>query len=135
MYTVIMSRADDIANDLGNVLCEFSTSEKKLHERIRASVERGKFVALTVDTWEALPFPTVRHIFYGLNERQARTFYEEHKKGDKQLRNCEKGAHGEIKCRTSQVRTKQVSLAEVMSGAAPARKQKGTLGQMARGTK
>jgi hypothetical protein len=133
-----MSRADELRNDLDEVLSEFSTAEKKLHE-IRKQVERAKVVSLTVDTYESLPFPVVRHIFYGLNEQQARHFMASHKESDKFFRQCFKGQSGDIQCANTYPVVRQVTLAQILAAGRPQQKKgvkqrKNQLGRMVRGT-
>ena len=131
-----MSKANDVAMDLDSVLSEFSTAEQKLYEaRVRAQVQRGKVVSVTVDSWENLPFPTVRHTFFGLNEAQAKYFLEEHKKNDVFFRSAYKGKFKELKVKNALPRTRQVGIAEILSDAAPSQRQTGSLKQMLRGTK
>jgi len=135
VYTEGM-KANDVISDLDAVLSEFSTAEKRLYEQgIRAQVQAGKIAAVTVDAWENLPFPTVRHIFYGFNESQARFFLEEHKENDLYFRNAFKGAYKDLKVKNALPRVRQVGIAEVLSDAAPSQRQPGSRKQMLRGTK
>ena len=128
-----MSTADDIARDLANVLGDFSTYEQRLQEKLRGGMERGKVASITVDTWESLPFPVVRHIFYGLNEKQARSFMAAHKESDIFFRQCFKGQFKDTNCRNSLPRSRQVTRAAILADGGPPVQQKGTLGQKLKG--
>lgn len=110
MYTTIMSRADDFEKDLREVLSQFSNSEKSLHE---ASKQEKAVYSITVDTYENLPFPILRHVFYGRTIEEAEGFIEAHKKADDFFRQCAKGNWKDTKCRHARPVVRKVQLAEI----------------------
>ena len=128
-----MSRADEIASDLKGVLSTFSTAEQKL-ALAEARMQKKSVVSITVDTYESLPFPVVRHIFYGLNEKQAKGFLKSHRKTDEFFKQCASGRWKDVECRNSRPVIRKVSREKIAAAGGPPPKTKKTLAGALRGT-
>ena len=102
-----------VEDDLRGVLSEFSTAEKKLAE---AKAPPKALYAITVDTYENLPYPIMRHAFYGRTIEEAEGYIESHKKTDEFFRACHKGSWKDVKCRHARPVVRKIQLAEIQGG-------------------
>ncbi len=104
--------AKAVEDDLRGVLSQFSTAEKKLAE---ASPRVKPLYAITIDTYENLDFPILRHTFYGRTIKEAEGYVESHKKADEFLRGCQKGNWKDVKCRNAIPVVRKVQLSQIQS--------------------
>lgn len=104
--------ADDVENDLRGVLSQFSNAEKQLAER---APKVRPLYSITLDSYESLPYPIMRHIFYGRTIEEAENYIESHKKSDDFFRQCFKGNWQDIKCRHSIPVVKKTDVARIQA--------------------
>jgi len=110
-----MSAFDDLTKDLSPILTNFSKSEAKLAE----AVQKREIYSVTIDSYESLDYPVVRHIFYGRSEKEAFAYVEAHKDTDKFFRGCQKGSFEGMKCKNTRPLVKKVQPAQIRASGLP----------------
>lgn len=108
-----MSVFDDLESDLGPILTSFSKSEKALDEILKVKMQKKDIFSVTVDTYEDLDYPIVRHTFYGRTEKEAMGYLEDHRRSDKLLRDCQKGSFEGIACKNTKHTVRKVPVASI----------------------
>jgi len=110
-----MSVLDDLELDLGPILTTFSKSEVTLSE----ARQKKNLYSVTLDTYESLDYPVVRHIFYGRSEAEALGYLEAHKKTDKFLKACQQGNFEGMVCKNTVPVITKVPLASIKASGKP----------------
>jgi hypothetical protein len=123
--------AEDVENDLRGVLSQFSNAEKKLAEAKTLKMVGRPLYSITVDSYENLPFPIMRHSFYGRSIEEAERYVASHEKQDAFFRGCEQGRWKDIKCKNTQPVVRKVSLSKLQIGRGkPSMLKTGPIGKM-----
>ena len=108
-----MSVFDDLTSDLGSILTSFSKSEQALDEAMKVKMQKKDIVSVSVDTYEDLDYPIVRHTFYGRTEKEAMGYLEDHRRIDKLLKGCQKGSYEGIACNNTKPTVRKVPVASI----------------------
>lgn len=101
--------------ELESLLSTFSKSDKALSE----ARQKREIFSVTVDTYEALDYPIVRHTFYGRTEEEAFGYMEAHKETDRWFREAQRGSFDGIQCKNTRALVRKVQPAKIRATGLP----------------
>lgn len=111
-----MSQYDDMKDDLSDLLSSFSRAERKLKEKredLTEAIAKKPIWSVSVDSYESLDYPIIRHTFYGRTEDEAYAYMAAHKDDDKFFRSLARGSFDGVKARNSKPIVRKIQISQL----------------------
>lgn len=109
-----MGLYDDMQDDLGELLSSFSRTERKLRSTAMTEAIAKKPVwSVSVDSYEALDYPIIRHTFYGRSQEEAYSYMAAHKDDDRFFRSLDRGSFDGVKAKNAKPIVRKIQISEL----------------------